>query len=42
MGSRSGLGTPFGGKIYQIIVRGASSTTTQVYQIETFTDAKLD
>jgi hypothetical protein len=42
IGSRSGLGTPFGGKIYQIIVRGALSTTTQVYQIETFTDAKLD
>jgi hypothetical protein len=33
---------PYGGKIYQIIVRGAASTTTQVYQIETFTDAKLD
>lgn len=33
---------PYGGKIYQIIVRGALSTTTQVYQIETFTDAKLD
>ena len=42
IGSRSGLGTPFGGKIYQIIVRGAASTTTQIYQIETFTDAKLD
>jgi hypothetical protein len=42
IGSRSGLGTPFGGKIYQIIVRGALSTATQVYQIETFTDAKLD
>ena len=33
---------PYGGKIYQIIVRGAASTATQVYQIETFTDAKLD
>jgi hypothetical protein len=42
IGSRQGLGTPFGGKIYQIIVRGAASTTTQVYQIESFTDAKLD
>ena len=42
IGARSGLGTPYGGKIYQIIVRGATSTTTQVYQIETFTDAKLD
>ena len=42
IGSNSGLTNPFGGKIYQIIVRGALSTTTQVYQIETFTDAKLD
>jgi hypothetical protein len=42
IGSRSGLGTPYGGKIYQIIVRGALSTATQIYQIETFTDAKLD
>jgi hypothetical protein len=33
---------PFGGKIYQIIVRGAASTTSQIYQIESFTDAKLD
>ena len=42
IGSNSGLTNPYGGKIYQIIVRGALSTTTQVYQIETFTDAKLD
>jgi hypothetical protein len=42
IGSGAGLTTPYGGKIYQIIVRGATSTTTQVYQIETFTDAKLD
>jgi hypothetical protein len=42
IGSGAGLTNPYGGKIYQIIVRGASSTTTQVYQIETFTDAKLD
>jgi hypothetical protein len=42
LGSRSGLGTPYGGKIYQVIVRGAASTATEVYQIETFTDAKLD
>ena len=33
---------PYGGKIYQIIVRGAASNTLQVYQTETFTDAKLD
>ena len=38
----AGKTLPFGGKIYQIIVRGAASTTTQIYQIETFTDAKLD
>ena len=42
IGSRSGLTIPFGGKIYQIIVRGALSTTTQIYQIESLTDAKLD
>ena len=42
LGSRSGLGTPYGGKIYQLIVRGVLSTATQVYQIETFTDSKLD
>lgn len=42
LGSRSGLGTPYGGKIYQLIIRGAASTTTEIYQIETFTDAKLD
>ena len=41
MGSNSGLTTPYGGKIYQIIVRGVSSTTTQVYQMETFTGAKI-
>ena len=42
LGSRSGLGVPYGGKIYQVIVRGAASSTTEEYQIETFTDAKLD
>lgn len=42
LGARSGLGTPYGGKIYQLIVRGAASTTAQVYQIEAFTDSKLD
>ena len=42
LGSRSGLGTPYGGKIYQLIVRGAASTTAQIYQIEAFTDSKLD
>jgi hypothetical protein len=42
IGSGAGLANPFGGKIYQIIVRGAASTTSQIYQIESFTDAKLD
>ena len=42
LGSRSGLGTPYGGKIYQLIVRGAASTTAQIYQIEALTDSKLD
>ena len=42
LGSRSGLGTPYGGKIYQLIVRGAISTTAEIYQIEAFTDSKLD
>lgn len=42
LGSRSGLATPYGGKIYQLIVRGAASTIAEVYQIEAFTDSKLD
>jgi hypothetical protein len=33
---------PYGGKIYQIIVRGAVSTASQIYQIEALTDSKLD
>jgi len=32
---------PFGGKIYEIIVRGALSNATQVYQSETFIDFNL-
>lgn len=42
LGARSGLGTPYGGKIYQLIIRGAVSTAAEVYQIEAFTDSKLD
>jgi hypothetical protein len=42
IGSRSGITIPYGGKIYQIIVRGAASTANQIYQIEAWTDAKLD
>ena len=41
IGSNSGLTNPFGGKIYQIIVRGAVSTTTQVYQMESFTGYRV-
>ena len=41
IGSRSGLGTPYGGKIYQIVVRGAQSTTTQINQFEEWVDSKL-
>ena len=41
IGSRSGLGTPYGGKIYQIIVRGAQSTINQITQFEKWVDSKL-
>ena len=41
IGARSGSSLPFNGKIYQIVVRGAQSTTTQVTQIEKWIDAKL-
>lgn len=33
---------PFGGHIYQIVVRGALSTSTQVYQTETYVDYSMD
>jgi hypothetical protein len=42
IGSRSGLGTPYGGKIYTILVRGASTTSLQVYQTEAYTDSRQD
>ena len=42
IGSRSGLGTPYGGKIYQVVVRGAASNTLQLYQTETFVDLRQD
>jgi hypothetical protein len=42
IGSRSGITTPYGGKIYTIIVRGASTTSLQVYQTEAYTDSRQD
>jgi hypothetical protein len=36
IGARSGPSTVFGGHIYQIVVRGALSTATQIYQTENF------
>ena len=41
IGARSGGTLPFQGKIYEIIVRGALSNATQVYQSETFIDFNL-
>ena len=41
IGARSGGALPFQGKIYEIIVRGALSNATQVYQSETFIDFNL-
>jgi hypothetical protein len=42
IGARSGGTLPYQGKIYEIIVRGALSTPTQVFQTETFIDYNLD
>jgi len=42
IGSRSGLGTPYGGKIYQIVVRGALTDSMSVYQTEAYVDFRLD
>mgnify|MGYP003658425986 CR=1 FL=1 len=42
IGSRSGVGTPYGGKIYQLIVRGAAPTGNQVYATENYVDYFLD
>lgn len=36
IGARSGLANPFGGKIYQIVVRGAGTTNEQLYNTEWF------
>jgi hypothetical protein len=42
IGSRSGVATPFGGKIYQIVVRGALPTGNQLYATENYIDYFLD
>jgi hypothetical protein len=42
LGSRSGIATPYGGKIYSIVVRGALTNTLQVYQTEAYTDSRQD
>ena len=42
IGARSGGSLPYQGKIYEIIVRGALSNPTQVFQTETFIDYNLD
>ena len=41
IGSQSGSVLPFNGKVYQVVVRGAASTDTQVRQIEEWIDSKL-
>jgi hypothetical protein len=41
IGARSGGTNPYQGKIYEIIVRGALSNATQIYQSETFIDFNL-
>jgi hypothetical protein len=42
IGSRSGVTTPYGGKIYQLIVRGALPTGNQLYATENYVDYFLD
>jgi hypothetical protein len=42
IGSRSGVSTPYGGKIYQLIVRGAAPTGSQVFATENYVDYFLD
>jgi hypothetical protein len=41
IGSQSGSSLPFNGKVYQVVVRGAASTDTQVLQIEEWIDSRL-
>jgi hypothetical protein len=40
LGSLGGSGTYFNGHIYQVIIRGASSTAAELYQIENYIDGK--
>jgi hypothetical protein len=42
IGSNSGVTTPYGGKIYQLIVRGALPTGNQLYATENYIDYFLD
>jgi hypothetical protein len=42
IGSRSGPSIPYGGKIYQLIVRGALPTGNQLYATENYVDYFLD
>jgi len=42
IGSNSGVTTPYGGKIYQLIVRGALPTGNQTYATENYVDYFLD
>ena len=42
IGSRSGVTTPYGGKIYQLIVRGALPTGSQLFATENYVDYFLD
>lgn len=42
IGSNSGVTTPYGGKIYQLIVRGAAPTGSQVFATENYVDYFLD
>jgi hypothetical protein len=42
IGARSGSSLPYNGKIYQIVVRGAASTSDQVRNLENWIDSKLD
>ena len=42
IGAKSGLGNPYNGKIYQIIVRGGAATSDQVRNLENWIDSKLD
>lgn len=42
IGSLGGAGTYFNGRVYQVIIRGASSTATELYQIENYIDSRTN